>query len=393
MFRLCRYATTSKVAEMTPAVIIVPEPERTADVIRVVQFAKDNDVAVAVRTGGHCYMGASSTSGRNIQLDLEHTFRTKQRLSAAELVHLDAFGAGCNRDLVYLRVGVSVSLGEFNQWLFDNRLFVPHGLCKGVFLGGHVQTGGYGNFIRSFGLFCDYIYELTVVTANGEDGTDSGPIVRTVHRGDDLFYALLGGSPGNFGVLTGMVVGVLQDALHVAHGLKMAIAYDPARLESLLAIVAENSTRSRGFDLNVSVLSAYQDVVSLFPSSDAKFRKLLGASAYGQDEMLIWPASIAVFAQWVSQGPEDTFDSSGAREWFSSLCAMRHGESMLFTFINDYAGSFMPALRMVKPDIPTPPSRLSAIWLFTNIREYPMPYVKRNYITTLSGAELQRRGW
>ncbi|KXJ97303.1 hypothetical protein Micbo1qcDRAFT_156138, partial [Microdochium bolleyi] len=62
-----QYATSSHGTEhdMHPSAIVRPKDDD--DVIRVLHWAVENDVAVAIRTGGHQYSGASSTNGKNIQ--------------------------------------------------------------------------------------------------------------------------------------------------------------------------------------------------------------------------------------------------------------------------------------------------------------------------------------
>ena len=78
-----------------------------------------------MRCGGHQYSGASSTSGDNIQLDLSYIFKD--------------FTYDRDQNLLY--AGVSLSLKEMNDHLRERGLFLPHGQCLHVFLGGHMQTG------------------------------------------------------------------------------------------------------------------------------------------------------------------------------------------------------------------------------------------------------------
>ena len=137
------------------------------DVIKTVKYARDSKKAIAVRTGGHQYSGqcivindathdsqntgASSTSRANIQLDLSTTFKSKP--DDLQVIPTPA-DAG---DVTLVRTSVSWSLGDFLGFLTDNHLFVPTGQCTDVHLGGHVQTGGYGQLARSFGLLGTFL--------------------------------------------------------------------------------------------------------------------------------------------------------------------------------------------------------------------------------------------
>ena len=47
-------------------------------------------------------------------------------------------------------------------------MFLPHGQCLDVHLGGHLQTGGYGMIVRAFGLLSDHIEGIEMVMADGE---------------------------------------------------------------------------------------------------------------------------------------------------------------------------------------------------------------------------------
>ena len=64
-----QYATTShNFKSMAPA--LFNYPKNIEDILKLVKYASENDIGITVRAGGQQPCGASSTSGRNIQLDL-----------------------------------------------------------------------------------------------------------------------------------------------------------------------------------------------------------------------------------------------------------------------------------------------------------------------------------
>ncbi len=58
-------------------------------------------------------------------------------------------------------------LKDLTKTLEKKGYALPHGQCPLVCIGGHGQTGGYGNLLRSFGLNGDYIQGFEIVTTDG----------------------------------------------------------------------------------------------------------------------------------------------------------------------------------------------------------------------------------
>lgn len=105
--------------DMNPALVI--QPKNKDDIKLALKYARDNKIAVAIRTGGHQYSGASSTGGENIQLDLERTF---QGPDDRKIFIKDGD--------TLVRTSVSWPLGSFNAWLTERGLFIPHGVHHSI---------------------------------------------------------------------------------------------------------------------------------------------------------------------------------------------------------------------------------------------------------------------
>ena len=336
---------------MNPALII--QPRNKDDIALALKYAKSQNIAVAIRTGGHQYSGASSTSAPNIQLDLEKTFR-----GPGDQTILN------NTDgTTYVRTSVSWSLGAFNAYLTKNHLFVPHGQCTHVHVGGHVQTGGYGQLARSFGLFGDHVISLDIVDHNGE--------VKEITKASDpeLFFAFLGGSPGNLGVITHFTIQVHRDSDHVgSKGLKALYWYNPTTLKRMLDILVKMSDDEnfpRNYDLCISVLSSSFPLLDLYPDLDNKMR-IEHPEIFGEDDVPFWPRAIVLYAQWCPFDKNDVCDMSFFDQ-FKEHSISVHGVQT------------------------APMSKLTGEWIFRNIREFDHPYVKRTYSTNSS--TLEKDGW
>ncbi|KAF9118335.1 hypothetical protein BGW39_001262 [Mortierella sp. 14UC] len=356
-----QYASSSHThGIIQPKYIIYPTGDD--EVIKAIQYAKANKLAVAVRTGGHQYSGASSTYGDNIQLALSRTyidFRWE------------------NTDCTLVTVGVSYSLRVFHDKLAAKGRFVPHGQCSHVHLGGHVQTGGYGQLGRSFGLLADHVQKIRIITADGQPKE----IRRAIEEDKDLFFAVLGGSPGNFGVVTHVTIRVHRDEDHPhSRGLKILYPYNRDRLQRLLDVMvqmANDKSFPADYDYCLTVLSADSLIFPSFSPDLDETMRTEHPEIFGRDGRFVWPPLIAVYAQWANlEGGDQPYN----KIFFDKI---------------KRAGGKVPEIPFmgirVDDDRYRPLSELTGHWIFQNVREFEEPYIKRTFMS--NSQTLVEDGW
>jgi FAD/FMN-containing dehydrogenase len=145
------------------------------DVREVIAFARDNDIHVAVRGGGHSVAGYSSTRGIVIDLGPMNSVAVAGGIA---------------------RVGAGTRIGELCETLDEHGMAVPAGTCPSVGVAGLTLGGGLGILGRAYGLTSDNLLAAQVVLADGRI-VECGE-----HHYADLFWALRGAGAGNFGVVT-----------------------------------------------------------------------------------------------------------------------------------------------------------------------------------------------
>jgi len=164
----------------------------SADVAAAVNFAREYNVRLVVKGGGHSYLGTSNAPDSLL-------IWTRPNMQAIELD--DSFVPQGGAGLVAPGPAVSVGAGclwidAYNAVTTVGGQYVQGGGCTTVGVGGFTQGGGFGSFSKQFGTGAANLLEAEVVTADG--------VVRVVSafQDPDLFWALKGGGGGTFGVVT-----------------------------------------------------------------------------------------------------------------------------------------------------------------------------------------------
>jgi FAD/FMN-containing dehydrogenase len=174
-----RYDTARSVwnamIDRRPAIILAPRT--TEDVVRAVRYARESELPISVKGGGHSAPGHGvCDDGVMIDLGL-------MRATAVDPVTRRARAQG------------GCLLQDMDAATQEHGLIVPAGAISHTGVGGLALGGGFGHLMRRFGLTVDHLVGAEVVLVDGE-------VVRAdaAHH-SDLFWALRGGS-GNFGIVT-----------------------------------------------------------------------------------------------------------------------------------------------------------------------------------------------
>jgi FAD/FMN-containing dehydrogenase len=148
-----------------------------ADVLQGVRFGRDHDLLVSVRGGGHNYAG-KSVCDDGLMIDL----------SPMKGIRIDL-----GQQTALAQAGLK--LGEFDRETQAFGLATTLGINTDTGIAGLTLGGGYGWLGGKYGLACDNLLSVDVVTADGQLVTASAS------ENDDLFWGLRGAG-ANFGIVT-----------------------------------------------------------------------------------------------------------------------------------------------------------------------------------------------
>ncbi|MBN8789800.1 MAG: FAD-binding oxidoreductase [Terrimonas sp.] len=146
------------------------------DVIACVNFARENNMLLAIRSGGHNAAGLGiADDALVIDLSLMKEIKVDKNSKTVKVQ------GGC-------------LLKELDAATHEIGMTVPSGIFGTTGVAGLTLGGGLGNLTRAFGLSIDHLLEAEVVLASGK------LVKASAQENPDLFWALRGGG-GNFGVV------------------------------------------------------------------------------------------------------------------------------------------------------------------------------------------------
>jgi FAD/FMN-containing dehydrogenase len=156
-------------------IVLCATPE---DVSETISFVARHGLENAIRSGGHCFAGHSSTRGVVIDVTPMRSVSVSGGVAT---------------------VGAGARLGELYDALQEHGVTIPGGTCPPVGVAGLTLGGGLGILGRMYGVTSDLLIGAQIVLANGR-------IVECDENHDeDLFWALRGAGAGNFGVVTSLM--------------------------------------------------------------------------------------------------------------------------------------------------------------------------------------------
>jgi len=156
---------------------IIARCKSSDDVLKAVNFARENELLVSVRGGGHNIAG-NAICDDGLMIDL----------SLMKHVELDL-----DRQRAF--VGPGCTLGDVDAATLKYGLATPVGINSTTGIAGLTLGGGFGWISRKYGMTVDSLISATVITADGRK------LCASESENTDLFWGLRGGG-GNFGIVT-----------------------------------------------------------------------------------------------------------------------------------------------------------------------------------------------
>jgi FAD/FMN-containing dehydrogenase len=147
------------------------------DVVRAVRFARQHELIVSIRGGGHNIAGNAVCDG-GLMIDLSLMKRVKVDPSARRA----EVEPGC-------------TLGDFDAAAQAHGLATPLGINSTTGVAGLTLGGGFGWLSRKHGMTVDNLLAVEMVMADGEQ------LRASASENEDLFWGVRGGG-GNFGIVT-----------------------------------------------------------------------------------------------------------------------------------------------------------------------------------------------
>jgi UDP-N-acetylenolpyruvoylglucosamine reductase len=207
-----------------------------ADVIACVNYAREKELVLAIRGGGHNGPGLGSCDD-GLVIDLS-SMRTIQVDAASRSAQI---GGGC-------------VWGEVDRATHAFGLATPSGIISSTGVGGLTLGGGIGHLSRKYGLTIDNLLSVDMVLADGRIVTANN------NQNQDLFWAVRGGG-GNFGIVVSFTFQLHPVDTVLAGPMFWDIKDAPAVMSAYEQFIADAPEEVNGFYAFITV-----PPVAMFPA-------------------------------------------------------------------------------------------------------------------------------
>jgi FAD/FMN-containing dehydrogenase len=167
------------------------------DIAAAVNFAREHNLRLVVKGGGHSYQGTSNAPD-SLLIWTRHMHDIEMH---AAFVPRGCEGSHTPQPAVTVGAG-TIWMQAYDAVTTKSGGYVQGGGCTTVGVAGLIQSGGFGSFSKHYGLAAAGLLEAEVVTADGKIG------IANACTNPDLFWALKGGGGGSFGIVSKLTLRV-----------------------------------------------------------------------------------------------------------------------------------------------------------------------------------------
>ncbi|HEX6534820.1 MAG TPA: FAD-dependent oxidoreductase [Gemmatimonadaceae bacterium] len=331
---------------------------RSSDhVVAAVNFAREHDLRLVVRGGGHSYQGTSDApdsllvwTRRMHDVALHDAFVPEDCRGAVDAQHAVTVEAGAMWIDVY--DAVTTKAGRY----------VQGGGCASVGVAGLVQSGGFGSFSKRFGTAAGGLLEAEIVTADG--------VARIANacRNPELFWAIKGGGGGSLGVVTRLTLRTHELPEYFGGAAVSIKATSPASFRRLLASFLE-------FYRDSLLNPHWGEVVKIEPD-DTLVVSMVSQGLDSSAAASVWKP----FLDRVTASPDEyrlveepSFRSAAARRWWDVQYRREHAPGSMIAdprpgappthswwrgdgdqvgvFLHGFASAWLPASLLAAPNV------------------------------------------
>ncbi|KAH1128554.1 hypothetical protein GLYMA_06G321500v4 [Glycine max] len=161
-----------------PLLILTPFHE--SEIQAAILCSKELGLQIRIRSGGHDYEGLS--------------YLCKAPFVMVDLINIRSIEINLDDETTWVQAGASIGELYYKISKASKVHGFPAGTCPSVGIGGHISGGGVGTMFRKHGLAADNVVDAYLIDANGK-------IHDRKSMGEDVFWAIRGGSATSFGVI------------------------------------------------------------------------------------------------------------------------------------------------------------------------------------------------